>query len=105
MKLDVEQQLCGLDGKPIPQTGEKGSPPTTLKDICLTVLVNELPSDREKATGDEKFKRYILAGRINKGGVVEVDAKEIDTLKERIGKGYGAVIVGPAWLLLESLKS
>ena len=103
MKVDVDKMIEGLDGNGIPKD-EKGEP-TLLKDVCVAALVSELPSDREKADGAEKFKRYILAGKINKGGVVELTADEVTMLKDRIGKGYGALVVGPAWTLLEALKS
>ena len=103
MKVDFDAMLKALDGNPIP-FDDKGQP-TTLKDVCVAPLVNELGNDRESSTGDDKFKRWQLAGRIAKGGVVEISADEVKMLKERIGKGYGAVIVGPAWTLLEALKS
>lgn len=54
-------------------------------------------------TGEKKYALYKLADRISKGGAVEVTSEEIATLKERIAKTYGNIIViGAAFDALET---
>ena len=104
MNLEVDAEIIGLDGNPIPFDSETAAP-TRLKDVCRLALLDETRKDAEHPNGEERFKRWQLAGRINAGGSVTVSAEEMALLKTRIGERFAAAIVGPAWTLLESMKS
>lgn len=71
-----------------------------LKGVCATVLLGQ--QQNEKATGEEKMKRYELAKKIWDGdGVVDVKAEDITTLKKLIGESYLPLVVGQAYQMLE----
>lgn len=76
--------------------------PATLKSICMGAVGAAIDGDNTM-TGEKKYALYKLADRISKGGAVEVTSEEIATLKERIAKTYGNIIViGAAFDALET---
>ncbi len=100
--IDFTQTLKDLDGKPLPFNAE-GKLPTvaTLGQISKDALVNMLPEDQQ-ATGASKYDHWMLAQKVypDKKDVV-LNAEEIATIKERIGKMYAPLVVGPAWRMLD----
>lgn len=98
--IDFNQPLVGLDGKPI-LTGDAKAPIVlTLGEASVTALENTLEEDKT-ATGAEKFKRDELARKVYKKSDVVLTAEEIALIKDRIGKSYGALVVGAAWRILD----
>ena len=96
MQLNFNVQLVSFDG-PLVEAGK----PITLKQMAVLALAAQLP-DEHGIGGDEKFNRYQLADRISKSTeAIEVSAEEITKIKMLLGKGWGAMIVGPAYMLLE----
>lgn len=98
MKRDFGIELVGLKGAKL--VDGEGKPLTT-GSVSVNALMGQYP-DEQGLTGDEKFKRYQLAARIADGDVLEVSAEEVALLKRLIGKGYLPMVVGPAYLALES---
>lgn len=95
MKINTEHMINGLDGKPISHK-EKS---LDLKTVCIEALMCLAASD-ERASGEEKFHRYQIAQKINKGGEVELTPEEVVIIKKRVGEVYGAVVLGPVYELL-----
>lgn len=93
MKRNLDTPILKLDG------AEYADKPT-LKLICFTAIAEPLPGD-EKLTPVDKLKLYALAQKLHAGGVVDLSAEEIAQLKDRIGRGYSALVVGRAFELLE----
>lgn len=73
--------------------------PMTLKSKCVEALLSE--AQDERATGEDKVKRYELAKAIHMNDTLDVPAEGIVLLKERIGKLYLSMIVGQVFNLLE----
>lgn len=98
MLRNFDQTMKDLEGKPIKDENEKE---ITLKSIAVGALMASYP-DEQNLSGEEKFKRYNLAVKINKGGEIEVSAEDISDLKKLIGKGFSVLAVGSAYKLLEA---
>lgn len=122
MKRNFDSPLIGLDGAAIKDgppkfkmKGDKveldeatGDPiileqanDCTLRLVAINAIGAQLRGD-ESMSGEEKFKLYALAQKINGGGVVEVDEKDIGVLKDRIAKAYPVMVVGAAWSILNA---
>jgi len=119
-KIDVTQEIVGLNGEPIRQgralcgrCGKAvmacpncdGDTPVamealTLQEVCRFALANTLPGD-DKLAGDTKFEHFHLALRIVDNNEVELKAEEISTIKERIGKVWSTMVMGRAWEMLD----
>lgn len=94
MKVDVSTVLNGLDGKPL----LNGEQPLTLRDVATSALLATYPDEAQE--GEEKFKRFQLAVRINADSSVDMTPEQAAKLKVLIGKGFGPLVVGPAYTLL-----
>ena len=100
MKIDFSQVLCGLDGKPM--TENDGSA-ATLKSVTVMSLLAVYQDERP--TGEEKFRRYDVAARVQASkDPVDVTEAEIKTIKDLVGKFFGPAVVGPVYLALSSNK-
>jgi|SRR5215469_11350437 len=97
MKINFDTEILDLKGKPLPNGGDKAM---TLGDISCGALINVMEEDRTMGA-PEKVTLYRLAQVTAKGGVQELKAEDVATLKARIGKMYGALIVGRAYDLIE----
>lgn len=103
----MTQVIKGLDGKEmllqemrdgkIVDTGTK----LTLRKVCTEALM--LNNPQESVDGEEKFKRYQLALKVNISVTDEVDlsTEEITKIKRLVGASYGTGVVGPAFDMLE----
>lgn len=96
MKLDMTQQLVGLDGQGLEANGE----PITLRRVCCQALTAVFP-DEQNLEGEAKVKRYELARRIYGDDAVELPAEDVVMLKRLVAKMYGPLIVGQAWRMLD----
>jgi hypothetical protein len=96
MKRDFSRELIGLGEQKL--VDAEGAP-LTLSGVVTTALLGTYPD--EQATGEEKFRRYQLAARIDNAGIQEVAAEEVALIKRLIGKGYPPIVVGPAYQALE----
>ena len=55
----------------------------------------------ENQTGEEKMEAWGLAKNIHDGAELNLTPEQIVKLKERIGKVYGAAVVGPVYQILD----
>lgn len=63
MKIDFSVTIKATDGKDIPLTAEKDSPPLTLREVCSAALEQPVnPTTNKEAR--EKLRRGYLVGKI-----------------------------------------
>ncbi len=93
MKRDFDQAVLDLDGKQF-GAGE------TLKSMSFLVLTAPLEEDN-KAPLDARMKLYGLIQKVHKGGVLDVTAEEIASIKTRAAKVLTILAVGALCELLE----
>ena len=65
------------------------------------VIINALMAVEEGIDGEEKLNRYDLAMRVKKDDNVEINEKEVKTLKEIIGNMFPTIIVGQIFPALD----
>lgn len=99
MEIDFNQKLKNLDGSVIKETDKKDSADVTLKLVCIVALTAIIRG--EQVDGTEKYKRWKLTGKIDKGGKIKLTTDEISYIKELIGKVHGVVITGQSYDMLE----
>lgn len=100
MKINFDTVLKGLDGAALKfATSVEETRDMTLKDASISGLTSHVAGD-EHTSGEDKFKRYQLAQKVYAGGEVELTPEESSLIKQRIGKCYGPVVVGPAFVAL-----
>jgi len=79
----------------------KDGMPLTLRKVCQNALVGTY-QDEQSLSGEEKVRRWSLAMKIKKSpDPVDLVSDEVVLVKKLIGKAYGPIICGPAWMLLE----
>ena len=98
--IDFTASIIGIDGKPMMNGDPKVPVALTLGEVAVTALESQLEEDKQ-ATGADKFKRDELARKIYGKKDVALPAEEIATIKDRIGKSFGAMVVGAAWRMLD----
>ena len=97
MKRDFSTVLMGLGD--IAFQDDKGQP-LTLGALSSGVLGTKYQGDQD-LSGDEQYKRYLLAERIFAGGQQEVTAEEVTLIKRQIAKACEPRLLGPAYQALE----
>jgi hypothetical protein len=99
MKVDFSRELTDLDNKPILTPEQK---PFTLGKACVDALMVGY-EDEKGLSGEEKLKRYDLALAIHSAkNSLEIAAEQVVLLKKLVGKGYGPLVSGQVWKMLES---
>lgn len=108
MKVDLSGNMLDLNKQPVMRTkenGEKTDEPVPVKVIITNALLAAFEDERE-LSGEDKYKRFKLADRINSAeGEVEISGEELALVKKMVGKGYNVLAVGHIYNLLESLES
>ena len=92
MKINFNQPIKNIQGEEIKDL--------TLKTVSVEALLATF-SDEQSLSGEEKAKRYLLATRIYANDELDLTVEEIAKIKQLIGKGYGPLVVGQAWEILE----
>ena len=97
MKIDLSYEFKDLKGATI--QGADGSK-LTLSDVASQALL--LGFQGEEQSAEEKVKRFKLAQRLGLAVEVEVKAEDIVLIKQCVGRAFGALIVGPAFDILDA---
>ncbi len=128
MKLNLTTVLTGLDGKVLPLEDQTRSllsqikglvvqgdtqgaidaadailaktEPLTIRTVIGNALMQQVDGDAND-TGEVKVKRWQLAQKVYGPDEIELTAEDVTMAKDRIGKMYGAIVVGPAFSLLD----
>ncbi|PYE31213.1 hypothetical protein C8J37_11210 [Rhizobium sp. PP-WC-1G-195] len=94
MKIDFSPVVTTVEGTPL-----KGAP--SIREAAITALTMSVDSDVNLPPA-RKFELGLLAQKIALGSSnLEVSAEEIATIKDRVGKAYGTVVVLFVWQHLE----
>jgi hypothetical protein len=96
--IDFTQVLIGVDGKALFNPETKVT--LTLGEVAITALETMNQEDRDMP-GAKKFQMDELARKIHGNKAAVLPVEDITLIKERIGKAYGPMVVGPAWRLLD----
>ena len=100
MRRDLTQPILDLNEKTIPHPQREGEH-YTLCDVALSALMASY-EDEKSLTGKDKADRMQLALKINKRPKeVDLTVEQLALLKQLIGKGFGPLVVGRAYELLE----
>lgn len=104
MKINFSTVLKDMSGaKPLIAATDPNEPDKketmTLAKVACDAIMAEMPD--EKRSGKQKAEAYELALRIMAGRTIEISIEEAALIKDRIGKAYGALVVGQCWPLLE----
>lgn len=106
MRIDMSRPIVDLiDGKQVYGQREIGNPPVreyylyTLGRLCIEALLGFNPA--ETINGEEKLRRYTLAGRIHAEREPDLTTDEIVLCKRLIGDGFQTLAAGQALLMLE----
>jgi hypothetical protein len=100
MKRIFDAVIHGIDGQPMrvsPQDDTK----LTLRVLATNALLSDFESERG-LPGEAKFKRWELAKRIQAHGPVEIKPEEVADIKRLMALGYGPLLVGPAYEVLDA---
>ena len=97
------QELKNLKKEPL-WMDQKQTIPATLGSIAIDALLATDPQD--KASGEQKMGCWSLARKITlsmeaKEEYLDISVEQVKLVKEKIGKAYGAVVVGPAFQCIE----
>lgn len=99
MKVHFGAEIKTLGGETMKMSiGDSDA--ATLGDVAINALLTMTEKDK-KLTGVQKFELYVLATIIKAGGEIDIKAKDIVLLKDRIGEINGPLIIGRAYELLE----
>ena len=97
MKINFNQPIKNIQGEEIKDL--------TLKTVSVEALLATF-SDEQSLSGEEKAKRYVLATRIyTNPEELGLTVEEVAKIKQLIGKGYGPLVVGQVWEMLEGKKA
>ena len=93
MKINFEQPIKTMKGEDIKDL--------TLRSVTVEALLAAFDDERSLA-GKDKAERYLLATRVHASqGDLDLSVEDIVKIKQLIGKGYGPLVVGQAWSMLE----
>jgi len=105
MLINFATTLNALDGEPLEMQKSKQGPNVlmTLGAAVVEALLVHTDMDNQ-LSGTVKFARWKLAQKITEQtdeGNVDVTIDEIKMMKDRVGEVCTAIVVGPAFLILE----
>jgi hypothetical protein len=97
MILDLSKPLLDRAGRAL----SDAHGPVTLATAIATAL-DTVTNDKEPLTGVEKMRRYRLASRIlGSPSAAPLTLEDAALCKALVGDGYGPLIVGQIWSVLE----
>lgn len=109
MKIDVTQQLTGLDGTPM-TTGRQicqacgqvvgKTEPMTVR-VAATRALSVTFRDEQGLRGEERVERFHLALKIINEDEPNLTVEEIALIKKLTGKLGGNVVAGRMWAILD----
>jgi len=98
---NLSAPILDLAGSPmLDEQGSDGPVVATVAKACVTALTATLPGEGQ-LSGEEKFKRFLLAQRIVGTPDLDLAAEDIVLLKRLIGTAYPPLVVGRVWEVLD----
>ena len=110
MKIPPQIKIVGADGTPLKRPDgvrkDEGGK-TMLVEVTLAAIIREslLVEVDQQADGDDKMERFVIASKFFGDDIepIEVDAKKLGIITERIGRVQSALIVGRCREILDHL--
>lgn len=99
MQVYSDLLIKDLDDNPI----KEGDKEIRLSDIVKQAMLY-VRHDDDKTTGEMKKKRYLIAKKVSKGGMIDLSQPEIDLINDCVGKGFMPLIVGRVSELLQTTE-
>lgn len=97
MKIDLKQKFYSHKGEVMQDNGKD----VLLSDVITNALLTPLKDD-EKLSGSDKSELFkIWFDEIKDKDTANLKAEQISTIKERLGKLYGQLIVGQSYNYLD----
>ena len=108
MLINFTEMLKTLKNEPVEKlvvkSGDDNKKPIpialSLGEACADALLGMSDTDRTES-GTEKFVRWQLASKVINAEEIELTAEDVTLIKDRVGKWYGPMTVGPVYNLLE----
>ncbi len=105
LAVDFSQKIKAIDGGSLTDGEGKKQPDITLKTIATSSLLAAFP-DEASLSGEDKFKRWQLASKIQSDKTDDLSIDDLALIKKLVAKFYTPLVVGQAWLMLDpSLKT
>ena len=98
--INVTQKIKDFDDEVITLGTEKDERPLTLRLVCTQALTMLRQQD-QGLSGEERFKRGLLAEQIYTNDEIELKAEDISLLKKLIGEMFNSIIVLRTWRMLD----
>lgn len=96
MRYQVNTVLKDHEGNPLKDREEDA----TLRKVLVFALLQDTREDAQN--GEEKFRRFALAMKIQKAGAeVDLTAEEVALAKRQVGRICPTIVVGRVWEILE----
>ena len=97
MKINSTQILLTYSGQPMKDRDGKDA---TLRWACCEALTATF-QDEKNLSGEDKIKRYVLAGRIFENDNPDLTVKEVALVIELVAKAFSTPIAAPALMILD----
>jgi hypothetical protein len=103
MKIDLEQVLTDVWGKPILESRAADGTETkmTIGHLAATAFLTPVKGDENETDVAAKVKIYRAAKKFADGGTADLTAEEIVEARKRIAKVFHAALAGPALEILD----
>ena len=91
MKVDLSKEIVDFEGKPVILNEKE----TYTVGSVLSIALNTALEGDDKDTGEQRMRKYELAGNVvkNKKGSLVIDSEDMSMLKERIRKVFPIPLV------------
>jgi len=97
MLVKVNVPILTMDGQAMKDNVDGKAVNATVK----TAIVNAVLAPVQKESGIEKVAKYELAKKIYSSDEVDLDEKEIATIKTAVGEQFAPIVVGQIYELLK----
>lgn len=112
MKINVGTVLLDLEGHPLRDGELKDTAGRTLRperDFTLrkacTEALQAMNLTGDSPDGEERYRRFLLASKIQNMDSPDLSVEEVSKLKRLIGLAFGAIVVGRAYEILDPTPS
>lgn len=102
MKYDKTKPILGIDGAAYVERA--GDPPLTFGKVVISALLSDLPDQVRGAppTGDEKYRRFLLAQKVEKAEQFFELTMEEASLVRRLVAIFPPTYVGRSFEILDN---
>jgi hypothetical protein len=97
VKVNFDAAILDLDDKPMAQAPDNPEP-ATLKHVCMQALQANDP--RAPDDSAKKLRCFELLLKLRAGGEQDITPEDATLMKEKVAIGYGPMIMGRAFQLL-----